>query len=489
MGKQSARIYFQGKDHKEIYYQGHYHKAMYIGSQLVWEKIEGTTAQEIYLEYLVYGNGLYVGCDYFYNSTGNTVGIYAGTDLENMHLVGKLDKSNVWYRGIIMFINDVYIFVTKNHTWHTFKIKDNELLVESYAQGNMPFPVLVDLNAADGNDYATENKPAAIMRDRIHYTGYNNFNYWGGVPEHERIIDVFLKDSIVWGISISVYAEKNMEYLYQYFYSIDEKHQLTTTELRFPDETVEVIKTLVTKNVKEKLLNTGRGWVLRDIKFNPTSIYSIVYLPEGFTYIINNKMYLYYPGSIFCKTQAAPKDDPDCGELYINKFDWAMHFTLYWKIDLDKLEVIDFYVDDNPDGSFCFPKWDMPAIGEIRSKYETNEFVIYKIKDASQNDSSDGHVTYERYTHIIYNIKAEGDTVHKLFFSDIDSSKGGLGGLEDDCLLHAAYLKDDYLHIDITIPTCNADGNYFQSPKTFLKINIKTNKGETYRVHTKYIPE
>lgn len=40
MGKQSARIYFQGKDHKEIYYQGHYHDAMYIGSTLVWEKLK-----------------------------------------------------------------------------------------------------------------------------------------------------------------------------------------------------------------------------------------------------------------------------------------------------------------------------------------------------------------------------------------------------------------------------------------------------------------
>lgn len=39
MGKQSSRIYFQGKDHKDIWFQGNYHVAMYIGNQLVWEKL------------------------------------------------------------------------------------------------------------------------------------------------------------------------------------------------------------------------------------------------------------------------------------------------------------------------------------------------------------------------------------------------------------------------------------------------------------------
>lgn len=39
MGKQSSRIYFQGKDHKDIWFKGNYHNSMYIGSQLVWKKI------------------------------------------------------------------------------------------------------------------------------------------------------------------------------------------------------------------------------------------------------------------------------------------------------------------------------------------------------------------------------------------------------------------------------------------------------------------
>ena len=48
MGKQSSRIYYQGKDHKDIYYNGHYHSAVYlckesadgkVKCELVWRKI------------------------------------------------------------------------------------------------------------------------------------------------------------------------------------------------------------------------------------------------------------------------------------------------------------------------------------------------------------------------------------------------------------------------------------------------------------------
>ena len=41
MGKQSARLYFQGQDHKDIYFQGCYHDKMYKGSELIWEKLHG----------------------------------------------------------------------------------------------------------------------------------------------------------------------------------------------------------------------------------------------------------------------------------------------------------------------------------------------------------------------------------------------------------------------------------------------------------------
>lgn len=39
MGKQSARLYYDGKDHKDIYFRRKYHRAMYLGSELLWEKL------------------------------------------------------------------------------------------------------------------------------------------------------------------------------------------------------------------------------------------------------------------------------------------------------------------------------------------------------------------------------------------------------------------------------------------------------------------
>ena len=48
MGRQSSRLYYQGKDHKDIYFQGHYHDAMYIGNQLAWEKLGGKLEPVLY---------------------------------------------------------------------------------------------------------------------------------------------------------------------------------------------------------------------------------------------------------------------------------------------------------------------------------------------------------------------------------------------------------------------------------------------------------
>lgn len=72
MGRQSSRIFFQGKDHKDIYFQGHYHDKMYIGSTLVWEKLKSklwvkkqTNIELFPSSQLKFGNGIFmaVGAD------------------------------------------------------------------------------------------------------------------------------------------------------------------------------------------------------------------------------------------------------------------------------------------------------------------------------------------------------------------------------------------------------------------------------------------
>lgn len=42
MGRQSSRLYYNGKDHKDIYYNGKYHNAMYYKNQggLIWQKLD-----------------------------------------------------------------------------------------------------------------------------------------------------------------------------------------------------------------------------------------------------------------------------------------------------------------------------------------------------------------------------------------------------------------------------------------------------------------
>ena len=492
MGKQSARIYFQGKDHKEIYYQGHYHKAMYIGSQLVWEKIEGTTAQEIYLEYLVYKNGLYVGCDYYYNSTGNTVGIYAGTDLENMHLVGKLDKSNVWYRGISMLINDFYVLITEKagtYHWYTWQMSEGNLSAETYSHNNIPSPIIIDLSTLTptGNfvDIYTA-RSAAIIRDKIYIPNNAGFNDISYNDDAEPINDVFLKDGIVCGASTIVHAEENVKYLYQYFYSMDENDNITRTEVRFPDAATDAVKAQVIKDVKKNLQDIDDGYILTDISFyNPKNLFVNLGCNEsGFMYIVNNKMYRYAMAALGCKVKGISSDGKDSYEA-----DWTRYFAFYWKIDLDKMEVIDFDTDSLSYSTvityFFRPKWDMPANGEIWSKYESDEFTIYEIMEAIDSSS------YTKVTNIIYNIKSEGDKVHKLVLSDIEDPKGDIANIYNSTpvLLHAAYLKENYLYVDITNATYDSSGSHIQYPKAFLKINIETNKGETVRIQTKYIPE
>ena len=39
MGKQSSRIYFQGKDHKDIWFNNRYSSAMMLKNEIVWKKI------------------------------------------------------------------------------------------------------------------------------------------------------------------------------------------------------------------------------------------------------------------------------------------------------------------------------------------------------------------------------------------------------------------------------------------------------------------
>lgn len=108
MGKQSARIYFQGKDHKEIYYQGHYHDAMYIGSTLVWEKLKAEEPiEKVPLEgfsAICYYNGFYYVA--YFESSSNMLYLYQGASLMSLKYVYTIEG---WYQSSYnLYIADQY---------------------------------------------------------------------------------------------------------------------------------------------------------------------------------------------------------------------------------------------------------------------------------------------------------------------------------------------------------------------------------------------
>lgn len=94
MGRQSSRLYFEGKDHKDIYFQGHYHKAMYAGAQKVWEKLTSRWKTKYYLHHPAH-----IECEYACN--GETAVL---CDTRN----GKLkitDDFNTFAESIIKYKN------------------------------------------------------------------------------------------------------------------------------------------------------------------------------------------------------------------------------------------------------------------------------------------------------------------------------------------------------------------------------------------------
>lgn len=110
MGKQSARLYYDGKDHKEIYFQGNYHMAMYKGGHLVWKKItEGKHIPYIFKE----GNNLVLKVLYVKGRTTVTVGNSKKFVSSRDTLVrGEKIVGFVVTNGTIVFSKDGKIFET-----------------------------------------------------------------------------------------------------------------------------------------------------------------------------------------------------------------------------------------------------------------------------------------------------------------------------------------------------------------------------------------
>lgn len=151
MGKQSARIYFQGKDHKEIYYQGHYHDAMYIGSTLVWEKLKTEQPSGTPLEgfsAICYYNGFYYVVNY--DSSRYILYLYQGKNLLSLSLVYTVKG---WYQtSHNLYIADQYGLTLIRHgdsgsmfSVHFDYLDNKQIDTTSVITNNLDIPVNVTI--------------------------------------------------------------------------------------------------------------------------------------------------------------------------------------------------------------------------------------------------------------------------------------------------------------------------------------------------------
>lgn len=504
MGKQSARIYFQGKDHKEIYYQGHYHKAMYIGSQLVWEKLTSERNELLHVGNIAYRNGLYIVYSFGYPKRG----IFTGEDLENMHFIGDSGRDGNARYG--KFMEEGYALIQfasyAGRYWETYLLVDDDLSAETYSHNNTQFPITVDVASAFGYKQPDLNiAGAVIIKNKVYFPNslYDPLNYgymqvWFPAGFNGRVYsedvkdyvtDVFIKDGIVWGASDVVHGADRLLYIYQNFYSIDEQNNISKTEVRFPEEITEAIRLKVIQQACQNHPNVSlsKFVVYGDEKYGPylTNVdYDETYSdrqgimdwcttgvqPYGYEYIINNKMYNYLTADIYYSVPDSTQENE-----YWHIKGWVK-FAFYWKIDLETMEVIDFEISDEKPTREKLSIWGIPLKNTIATKYDTPDFTIYGIDDGT----------------IIYNLTSEGDTVHKISVKDFEKDEYGIIDekfVNNDYLKEtmqtlctSAYLKDGYIYL--YSHKYKNDLGHIQ-----LRINVETNTGDTVDVPKIYYTE
>ncbi len=130
MGRQSARIFYNGKDHKDVFYNGNYHNAIFMDGKIVWQKLAGqldtnisTLYKEIQFSPLCIPNHLFMkekaemgSPAYFYS--------YSITDrvIETSHAM--VTNSYERYSGGYFYYSrtdldgEYKVFYTTDHTWY-----------------------------------------------------------------------------------------------------------------------------------------------------------------------------------------------------------------------------------------------------------------------------------------------------------------------------------------------------------------------------------
>ena len=437
MGKQSARLYFQGKDHKEIYYQGHYHKAMYIGSQLVWEKITGAKKELDRVSSISYNGVFYVVRQFKYSDSDAELRILVGTALDELVLfdtIKNLERASDY----IILTKDMFSIIFWGRTggptkWYSYLATEKGLDFNTYKENDMPV-------YAEVQGYSSY----IILHDQVFFS-----NYIGGNSEFKNLPgfnnnsvydsdsgdvfrDVFLVDGLIWGISCKLHSDSKMTYIKQYCYSTDENLNMGKKIITFPSDVVEDIRLHLIAQLRNKYDYEEikiENIVFIDAKYgasSPDITYGVSY--PNTEYTVNGMCYRY--------VDIAPDVTFNYeGSSSINR-DTKISVLLVYCISLSEFKIADAYIVDRgyESGLYGYDylwydnKWNIPY--EIKYWQDFGEFVLYQ----TINKSS-GNVEF------IYNIKAEGDATHIVTHPTVS-------GISKYNLDNGAYMIDNYIYIN-----------------------------------------
>lgn len=176
MGKQSARIFFQGKDHKEIYFDGKYHNAMYQGNKLIWKKLKSAGWEKFETEMygVCCGNGVILTADYdhIYTSTDGIIWTQGASITMSLPAIKASEAKIIYLNGFFYIFRTVEFivgfFISKGtYVYRTYdgktieKLKVNNERKDTTPHNIIPFKAFVisenqEVFAIDKEDYGAE---------------------------------------------------------------------------------------------------------------------------------------------------------------------------------------------------------------------------------------------------------------------------------------------------------------------------------------------
>lgn len=383
MGKQSARIFFQGKDHKDIYFNGYYHDKMYIGSMLVWEKIE--SSKWIWREriafrlndcdYLEAGNGIFLTCllnpefHEFEEYTEKTF-IMTSRDCVNWNLykydfdiVGYGLETLIFKNGYFNFINssEMYYRTTDGSDLEKVELDNIEIMI-----GDKIIPRdtvhIFHIKRLD-DDICAYLSMKDIALDNCLYTG---------------LFILFTDDFIHWKSTPTIKVQKNSSNSYQYLvYSRLGIGHYAWNFFKIEDEYIlsAYVYDEVEGNVKRKLVPL--------LKTKDFYSYEEIYLSEG--YISSEGIPRIFNLTVMGKNHLFQFDDSENGKKYTTDF-------VNFHSDLS--EIIKF--ETQPE---ILSK---ASVVELEGGYDAGSNIIYVIKaSVFGSDDLGNHFTKEFFMFIV----------------------------------------------------------------------------------------